>query len=294
METELDILQLADYSERFTEGEASAYLIINKNITTHPCMFGFEKLPEDFEAVKKLFEKIESKAKELGYSEIIGPLNHNTWMNYRWATDNYDQVLFPDCTNPPYYVDYIKRLGYDTLYTYRSAMIKIHNPLYEIGAATLAEKENEGFTFKRYDGTECLPILHDLFDITRDAFLGTELYSDIPYEYFEKLYAAKILKIEVLVIFVAYDQDQKAIGYVLGYPNPDKSIFVAKSSAVMKEYQNNKVYIALLYLGLKYMEDLGYSETLFHFQCEQRKTFRRFPAEYESKEKHYAVFKKEL
>ena len=155
-------------------------------------------------------------------------------------------------------------------------------------------KKNEGFTFKRYDGTECLPVLHDLFDITRDAFLGTELYSDIPYEYFEKLYAAKILKIEGLVIFVAYDQNQKAIGYVLGYPNPDKSIFVAKSSAVMKEYQNNKVYIALLYLGLKYMEDLGYSETLFHFQCEQRKTFRRFPAEYESKEKHYAVFKKEL
>ena len=115
METELDILQLADYSERFTEGEASAFLIINKNITAHPCMFGFEKLPEDFETVKKLFEKIESKAKELGYSDIIGPLNHNTWMNYRWATDNYDQILFPDCTNPPYYVDYIKRLGYDTL-----------------------------------------------------------------------------------------------------------------------------------------------------------------------------------
>ena len=49
METELDILKLADYSERFTEGEASAYLIVNKNITAHPCMFGFEKLPENFE-----------------------------------------------------------------------------------------------------------------------------------------------------------------------------------------------------------------------------------------------------
>ena len=180
METELDILKLADYSERFTEGEASAYLIINKNITAHPCMFGFEKLPEYFETVQGLFEKIENKARELGYSEIIGPLNHNTWMNYRWATDNYDRILFPDCTNPPYYVDYIKRLGYDELYTYRSAMIKIKNPLYEIGATTIEEKEKEGFTFKRFDGDECLPILHDLFNITRDAFLGTELYSDIP------------------------------------------------------------------------------------------------------------------
>ncbi len=257
-------------------------------------MFGFVNLPEDFETTKKLFEKVENKARKLGYSEIIGPLNHNTWMSYRWATDNYGWVLFPDCTNPPYYVDFIKRLGYSELYTYRSAMIKIDNPLYKIGSTTLSEKENEGFSFERYDGTECLPILHDLYDVTRNAFLGTELYSDIPYEYFEKLYASKILKIKDLIIYVARNQQKKPIGYVLGYPNLDKSIFVAKSSAVVKEYQSHGVYVALLYLGLKYMKGLGYSETLFHFQCEQRKTFKRFPAEYESKEKHYAVFKKEL
>ena len=294
MERELEILQLADYSEQFTEGDASAYLIVNKNIADHSCMFGFEKLPENFDTVKTLFKKIENKARELGYSEIIGPLNHDTWMSYRWAIDNYDRVLFPDCANPKYYVDFIKQLGYSELYTYRSAMIKIHNPLYDIGADTLAERKKAGFTFKQFNGTECIPILHELYDISCNAFVGTELYSDIPYDLFEKLYAAKIIQVEGLVIFVAYNEENKAVGYVLGYPNPDRSMFIAKSSAVMKEYQNHKIYISLLYLGLKYMEDLGYSETLFHFQCEQRKTFQRFPSEFESNEKHYAVFKKEL
>ena len=44
MHQELEILLLADYSERFEVNGSEAYLIINEKMTDHPCLFGFTKL----------------------------------------------------------------------------------------------------------------------------------------------------------------------------------------------------------------------------------------------------------
>lgn len=96
------------------------------------------------------------------------------------------------------------------------------------------------------------------------------------------------------MIYVAY-KDGKAIGFVMGYVNPyNKNEFISKTSAVLKEYQKHKVYVALLYLGCKYVKELGFSKMVYHFQCEQKGTFQRFDSTIESNEKRYAVYIKEL
>ena len=248
MEKELEILKLADYSEHFELNGASAYLIINKNIDDHPCMFGFVTLPEDFETAKELFTRIERKARKMGYKDIVGPLNYTTWMSYRWAISNYETKLTPDCDNPPYYVDFIKQLGYRELYTYRSANVKIDNPLYHLSKKAYEAKLKDGFTFKLFRGEEAYSVAKDIYDISLDAFAGSYLYSD----------------------------------------------FVSKTSAVRKAYQKHKIYTALLYLGSKYIQDQDFSDILYHYQCEQRSTFQRFAAPFESNEKRYAVFVKDL
>ena len=130
MDKELEILKLADYSEQIKCGKASCYLIVNKKLREHQCMFGFIDLPEDYSVVSKMFDKLERRAKELGYKELIGPMNYDTWMSYRWALNDYDVKYYPDCKNPKYYVDYVKKLGYKKLYTYRSAHVRIDNKLY--------------------------------------------------------------------------------------------------------------------------------------------------------------------
>jgi hypothetical protein len=293
MEKELDILQLADYSEQIAEGDASAYLIVNQNIPDYHCMFGFTNLPDNFEDVQKLFERIENRARSFGFKNIIGPLNCSTWMNYRWAIDGFDTKLTPDCDNPAYYVDFIKKLGYKELYTYRSAMVKVDNPLYAVGEQSYQEKIQSGFIFEKYNGEDCFTILEQLFDISCDAFSESELYCDIPFDYFKNLYAEKLHALN-LVVFLAKTPDKKPIGYVLGYPSQDGKMFVSKSSAVKKEFQKHGFYTALLYLGLKHIKDSGYNETLFHFQCEQRKSFQHFSEQIETNVKRYAIFKKEL
>ena len=292
MREELEILKLADYSELFEEDGAEAYLIINSKITDHPCLFGFVSLPEDFEVTKKLFNQIEERAKKMGYHEIIGPINYSTWFSYRWALNCYDIKLYPDCDNPRYYVDFIKKLGYDEFLTYRSARVKIHNPLYALGEKKYQEKIAEGITFSHYEGNEALSKVGEIYEISCDAFKNAWLYSEMPYEYFEKIYLKWIKKINVQ-LFVAY-KDGEAIGFALGYKSPFVNDFISKSSAVKNEYQNQQIFATLFYYGAGYVEEMGFDDMIFHFQCEQKPDFKRFSKEYESDEKRYALFRKEL
>lgn len=292
MEKELEILSLADYYEQFSVNGCSAYLIINKKMNDHQCLFGFTQLSENFDDAKAMFSEIEKRAKELGYKELVGPVNYCSWMSYRWAISNYETKLFPDCTNPPFYVDYIKQLGYRELYTYRSACIDINNPLYAVGEQLLSQKIDEGFTFEFYKGASAYALAQDVFSISQEAFAGSYLYCDIPKEYFEKLYLSWTKDIE-LIMYVAFYKGEP-VGYVMGYDSPYGNCFISKTSAVKPEFQKHKIYTALLYLGCKYVIDMGYKDMMYHFQCEQKDSFRRFEKNIESNEKRYAVFIKEL
>ena len=292
MDNELQILELADYHEKFTVNECNGYLIINKKMADHKCLFGFTQLSACFDDAKGLLEAMENRARELGFNEIVGPVNYCSWMSYRWAISNYETVLFPDCTNPPYYTDFIRRLGYRELYTYRSACIDMNNPMYHAGEIVYRQKLEEGFTFEFYSGEQAYKLADAVFDISCDAFRGSYLYCDIPKEYFDKLYLSwtKGLK---LAMYIAFYKGEP-VGYVMGYDSPYGDCFISKTSAVRKEFQKHKLYTALLYLGWKYVIDKGYKDMMYHFQCEQKDIFRRFDKDVESGEKRYAVFVKEL
>lgn len=289
---EFEILRFADYFEKFEIKGNFAYLIVNKNMEKYKAMFGFVELKNDFDSAEILFDRIEKRAKELGFSEIIGPVNYSTWMSYRWAISNFDLKLYPDCNNPVFYNDFIKKMGYRELYTYRSAFIDMDNPLFVIGEEVYNQKVNEGYVFKTYEGKSAYPIAKEIYDISKDAFSNSFLYSDLPYEAFEKLYLTWIKELKFSLI-VAYFNGE-AVGYVFGYENPVGNGFISKTSAVKKNFQKHKVYIALLYLGSKLVIDKGYEDMIYHFQCEQKDSFKKFEKKIESNEKRYAVYYKEI
>ena len=238
MEREKGILQLADYYEKFEAGNSSAYLIINENMRDYKAMFGFAELSDKKDEWKELFHLIEEKAKALGYNTLVGPLNYSTWMSYRWAVSRFDLRFFPDCTNPSFYPDYIKELGYRELYTYSSAEIAIKNPLNELGEQIYNEKRAEGYHFVTFEGEEALSQVKEVYEISKDAFSDALLYSDIPYEVFEKLYLSWVKEISISLI-IAY-KGEEAIGYVFGYDSPFGKDFISKTSAVKKRVSKAK------------------------------------------------------
>lgn len=289
---ELEILKLADYYEIFEKGGSSGTLIVNKKMKNHQAMFGFVTLSGDKEEARMLFASMEKRAKELGYRSLVGPINYCTWMSYRWAISRFDLKFFPDCDNPPFYNDIVKDLGYKELYTYRSAVIDIDNPLSEMGEVVYRKKLEEGYRFKLFEGREALTQAKEIYAVSKDAFSDAYLYSELPYEAFEDLYMSWIKKLDTSLV-VAY-KDGEAAGYVFGYENPAGEGFISKTSAVKKEYQKHKLYIALLYLGSRLVKSKGYHKTVHHFQCEQKATFKRFENAFESNEKRYAVYIKEV
>lgn len=294
MEKELEILKLADHAELIKSGEASCYLIVNKKLKEHQCMFGFVDLPDNFVTVKKLFDKVEKRARELGFDEIVGPMNYDTWMSYRWALNDYDVKYYPDCDNPKYYVDFIEKLGYKILYTYRSAHIKIDNKLYWLGKIISAKKKAEGFKFEFVHGRKAYAKVKEIFDISVDAFNDAYLYSEIPFVVFEKIYLEWIRKIDDVAVYMVY-KNGEPVGFEMGYLNPyNQKEFIVKTIAVKKKFQGQKLYVALLYLGCKHVKGLGLDEVVYHFQCEQKKGFKRHKDNVESREKKYAMFIKEL
>ena len=294
MNRQLKILESADYSERIENGRSSCYIIVNNKLAEDKCMFGFVELREDFDEARGLFEKAERRAMELGFSRLIGPMNYNTWMSYRWALNDFDVKYFPDCENKAYHVDFIRRLGYKELYTYRSAHVKIDNKLFPTAETVYRQKLDEGFTFKYFEGGEAYALADIIFDISKDAFSGSYLYSEISREEFREIYLSWTRLIPRLEMIVAF-KDGVAAGFSMGYINPQNPAdYISKTTAVRREFQHNKLYLALVYLGYKHIIGLGYSDVVYHFECEQRSTFRRFDSNTESNEKRYAVFVKEL
>ena len=131
-------------------------------------------------------------------------------------------------------------------------------------------------------------------DISKDAFSGGYLYSEISRDEFREIYLSWTRLIPRLEMIVAF-KDGVAAGFSMGYINPQNPAdYISKTTAVRREFQHNKLYLALVYLGYKHIIGLGYSDVVYHFECEQRSTFRRFDSNTESNEKRYAVFVKEL
>lgn len=68
---------------------------------------------EDFEVAKALFEKVEAWAKSKGMDTVCGPLGFSDLEREGLLVEGFDEPeTFEEQYNPPYYVDFIERLGY--------------------------------------------------------------------------------------------------------------------------------------------------------------------------------------
>jgi len=81
----------------------------NENVA----FFGFFEVLEDYEAAEQLFKTAEAWAKEKGHTALRGPAQWSTNDECGLLVDGFDdrpRILMT--YNPPYYVDYVEKLGY--------------------------------------------------------------------------------------------------------------------------------------------------------------------------------------
>ena len=133
---------------------------------------------DDFEVTKALFAKLFDWAKQLGMSEIIGPMSFSDLNEEGMLVDGFDkEASYIELYNFPYYVEHMEKLGAYKVVDWTSYEIKVpkeRDPRAQRISEMLKKKYNfktldMGYLFKhnkkefdRY-GMKCLDVLDEAF-----------------------------------------------------------------------------------------------------------------------------------
>ena len=102
---------------------------------------------EDFEVAKALFEKVEAWAKSKGMDTVCGPLGFSDLEREGLLVEGFDEPeTFEEQYNPPYYVDFIERLGYVKEVDWLESRVYAADPETEKQMFEMSE-----FVMKRYN-----------------------------------------------------------------------------------------------------------------------------------------------
>ena len=248
---------------------------------------GYFQALEKPEAVRRLLIVVSQWLEKQGAHRIIGPMDGDTWHDYRFNTGAYDAPPFiKEPWNPPYYPALWENAGFSVAETYDSYIID--DPAL---AADNQKKFHQrcvknGYTFEPITAqnyAETLPLIHDL---SCQIFTENTLYTPIQLDEFMRMYMpAKSLLITGLS-WMAYAPEKTPAGYVFTFPDyadalramngktnlPARIRFLLnkrkatrtciKTLGTIPEKRGSGLTAALTYLSFKNSVELGYSQTL--------------------------------
>lgn len=125
-------LFLTEYADKdiilYTDHENIRLTGIFDSKTDEAC-FGFWETTNDGNLNQEAFQLLYNDTKERGIKKITGPINFNTFNSYRLRTGRVPawNQFDKEPVNPLYYVDLLKALGFDEIYTYESRMVHIEH-----------------------------------------------------------------------------------------------------------------------------------------------------------------------
>ena len=248
---------------------------------------------DDFEVTKALFAKVYEWAKELGMTEIIGPMSFSDLNEEGMLIEGFDKdSMYIEIYNYPYYVEHMQKLGAYKVVDWNCYRIPVPKEpderLYRI--AEMVEKRN-GYTVmdiktllkkdkKRLDGyiMQCLGVL----DVAFENLYGTSPINDKQkkremdtiYQVLVPEFAAMVLKDDKVVCYGFVMPSmlkvlQKGKGHIIPgglipYIKAMKNVEVADmmSIGVLPEHANKgataivlaQVLKGLIARGVKYLE----------------------------------------
>ncbi len=241
--------------------------------------FGFvHSVDRGFDNVVK--ELINQKSGE----SLIGPINGNTFYNYRFAIDNFDWRLYPDCINNEATINYFINNGFVFKQYYSSTLSSINQKIWNLAKASSL---SYGFRVCTVSGSEAYEYVPQIYEIAIDAFSKADFYEPISKENFINIYLKNLSSVSPDLILI-YDGNTP-IAFNFCYEDPEKRFYVCKTTAIKQEYQNRKLILTLIDHSYRLMESKGYKEVLYHFQNNRTKTLNSIFNEHVIRQKRYAL-----
>lgn len=185
----------------------------------------------------------ETELKKLNCSEIIGPMNGNTWLAYRFNTSSKAPLISSEPYQPIYYVDFWKTYGFNVLFTYFSekANIRDFQPVNKASKENLLRNYN--LTLKAFPREISSDYFKKLYDLYHKSFESNPLFKPLNYEYYLTFSKHAKKQLDEEFSFVVEDKNNSPIAVLLSYKGLSsiRDKVLIKTIAIHPSWQNKQL-----------------------------------------------------
>jgi GNAT superfamily N-acetyltransferase len=182
----------------------------------------------DDDAAEMLLSAAVDRLSDQGCTLAIGPMDGNTWRRYRFVTGNglahlseshlYEPPFFLEPVNPPGWPLQFERARFRKLAGYYSALnADLGQPDGRIQQA-VSRLQDAGVEIRSAVNTDLRAQLKRIYRVSRVAFAGNFLYTEIPEELFVAQYAGLLPRIRPELVLLA-ERGGELAGYVFAIPD---------------------------------------------------------------------------
>ncbi len=227
------------------------------NTPKNTAILGFYEAISEEDGVS-LLTHVEQELRQRGIETLIGPMNQNTWSQYRFALPKRKtdpefspHSFFGDVTNHESYPTHFESRGFEPVSYYESrANFNLnlrHNRRFEI-ERNLAE---QGIHIQTISMKEWDVILREIFSLSLEGFSNNKFYAPINFEYFRSLYQGIEPFIDEDFFLLARNRQNQLVGFIFAYPDST----AAEKRVVLKSMTIDKT-VRGMGLGLFLMEEI--------------------------------------
>jgi len=273
------------------DGAACAVLMRNPELPAGTVLFGFFDHPEGEEGALELMSALCQRAREMGGTTLLGPLNYYTWLSYRWVIEGFDDPhVPPEPNNGPHLPALARAAGFSEAYVYSSAVLPVEPDPSGKYSERLAALEAEGLSFTTHT-RDFEATLGDVFRISSTAFRRNPLFTPIPEQVFREIYLSFFAQIQVYMDVCR--AGERIVGYSFSYPHPaDPTRWVWKTAAMEDAFLGRGLGSAFRLLAHRKGVEAGCAE-VYHALRWEDNTINRLQGG-GGVVKRYALFSKEL
>lgn len=199
-----------------------------------PLLVGYFTCIQDRAGAEKLFDAIETVARERGCRYVIGPMNGSTWDAHRLMLNPEPALFFTETSNPRYYNDLFVQNGYGIISRYASHITQ--NLVYDTPALLDLKKQatEAGYVIRPMRKEAFQDELRRIYPLCMAAFQRNFLYAPISEAEFVARYLSLAVILDPTFALVAEDATGLPVGFMLCLTDllqPDGSQLIIKTVA---------------------------------------------------------------
>lgn len=256
-------------------------------------LFGNIECVNNILVFEKLITEAEQYACKNGYDKLLGPINGNTWGEYRLPLTNGGRQFVTDLPQPLYYAEYLLKNKFEIVQRYYTQQSEL-----------VHQNTDEGLQqkFRRQDISIRTINLHDydnelqkLYPFCANAFSGNIYYSPISADEFTK----NLKKLQPLIdpefVMIADNRERQIVALLLCLPDVYNSKQIIMKTMARKDDPNLKGLMThLINLFINRAVAAGYTRLLHAFYHEKNRSGLLSEKYNGQPFKSYALFQKKI